>query len=173
MLADNTPADLCVAYLGLGSNIGYRIQYLSDAVGLLNKTSGISMRETSAIYETTSVSAEKQNKYLNCCAVIETSLSAQELLHQIHNVESTLLRGGAARPGARIIDIDILLYEEEQIKSPSLTIPHERMFERAFMLIPLLELYKGNAMTLAKMKTALLLCDCTSVVKYANDLLES
>jgi 2-amino-4-hydroxy-6-hydroxymethyldihydropteridine diphosphokinase len=159
------------AFLSLGSNTGYRIQYLSDAVELLSKISGISVSKVSTIYETTPTIVKKQIKFLNCCVKIQTTLSPQELLQQIHNIESTLHRKGFAKLNARTIDIDILLYGDEAIFCDTLIIPHERMFERAFMLIPLLDVFDGNAILQAKIKTALLMCDSETVVKYCNELL--
>lgn len=159
------------AYLCLGSNTGYRIQYLSDAVGLLSKISGIAVSKVSTIYETAPVIVKKQNKFLNCCVKIQTTLSPQELLQQIHNIESTLHRKLSAKLNTRTIDIDILLYGDKTIRSEDLIIPHDRMFERAFMLIPLLDLYDGDVVLQAKMRTALSMCDTETVVKYSSELL--
>lgn len=172
-IPDHMQQDSTTAFLSLGSNTGYRIQYLSDSVGLLSKISGITVTTVSVIYETTPVVAKKQNKFLNCCVKIQTILSPQELLQQVHNIESTLHRKSSAKLNSRTIDIDILLYGNEIVTSENLVIPHERMFERAFMLIPLLTIFDGDIILQAKMKTALSLCDTETVTKYCNELLST
>ncbi len=128
------------AYLSLGSNIGERFKYLKKAISLLNAHPKISISKISSIYETDPVGFEEQNCFLNIVVEINTSLTAMELLNYCLQVEKDLGRIRNVRWGPRTIDIDVLLYNEEIYESNQLTIPHPRMHEREFVLIPLTEI---------------------------------
>ncbi|MFD3448334.1 2-amino-4-hydroxy-6-hydroxymethyldihydropteridine diphosphokinase [Microbacteriaceae bacterium 4G12] len=129
-----------IAYLGLGSNIGDRFSYLQHAISLLADHPAISVEDISSIYETDPVGYTDQNQFLNVAVKISTSLHAVELLHVTQSIEQELGRKREVRWGPRTIDLDILLYNHENIETESLIIPHPRMFDRAFVLVPLLEI---------------------------------
>ncbi|MGM0847015.1 MAG: 2-amino-4-hydroxy-6-hydroxymethyldihydropteridine diphosphokinase [Bacillota bacterium] len=128
------------AYLSLGSNVGDREQYLQEAIKLLNDHHDIAVTRTSSIYETDPVGFTEQGEFLNLVLEIQTSLPPQTLLNQCLQVEKDLGREREFRWGPRIIDLDILLYNQENIETEELIVPHPRMHERAFVLVPLLEL---------------------------------
>lgn len=128
------------AYLSLGSNIGDREQWIIDAVRELNKVPGIDVEKVSSIYETVPVGYTEQDLFLNIAIGVTTTLSAHELLTTCLAIEEKLGRVREFRWGPRKIDLDILLYNKENIEMKDLEVPHPRMAERAFVLVPLLEI---------------------------------
>lgn len=128
------------AYLSLGSNMGDREKNLFSAIVQLQKNKQIRIVKFSSIYETEPVGYLNQNQFLNAVIQVSTSLSPQELLKVCLKIEEKLGRKRKIRWGPRIIDLDILLYNQENIETEDLIIPHPRMFERAFVMIPLLEI---------------------------------
>ncbi|WP_421382593.1 2-amino-4-hydroxy-6-hydroxymethyldihydropteridine diphosphokinase [Bacillus salacetis] len=129
-----------IAYLSLGSNVGDREQYLKNAIKLLNQHHEIEVTRISSIYETDPVGFTEQGQFLNLVLEIKTSLPAEILLCQCLQVEKDLGREREFRWGPRTIDLDILLYNHENIETEELIVPHPRMHERAFVLVPLAEL---------------------------------
>jgi len=129
-----------VAYLSLGTNLGERELNLRTALEMLESQDGIHIVKRSSIYETDPVGYTEQDSFLNMVAKIETSMTVEELLHQCLQVEEWLGRVREFRWGPRIIDLDILLYNQENIETENLIIPHPRMHERNFVLVPLLEI---------------------------------
>ncbi|MCW9136341.1 2-amino-4-hydroxy-6-hydroxymethyldihydropteridine diphosphokinase [Staphylococcus haemolyticus] len=125
------------AYLGLGSNIGDRKQQLLKAIDLIGNIKGIKVTKQSSIYETAPIGYTDQPNFLNLCLEIETELSPQQLLKYCLDIEQQLHRVREIRWGPRTLDIDILLYSDNIIETDNLSIPHPRMQERAFVLIPL------------------------------------
>ena len=125
------------AYLGLGSNIGDRKQLLLTAIDLIGNIKGIKVTKQSSIYETAPIGYTDQPNFLNLCLEIETELSPQQLLKHCLDIEQQLHRVREIRWGPRTLDIDILLYSDNIIETDNLSIPHPRMQERAFVLIPL------------------------------------
>ncbi|WP_419954807.1 2-amino-4-hydroxy-6-hydroxymethyldihydropteridine diphosphokinase [Neobacillus niacini] len=128
------------AFIALGSNIGDRYDYLSKAVERLVSHSKIQLVNTSSVYETDPVGYEEQDLFLNMVMEIQTDLSAFELLDFCLKVELELGRKREIMWGPRTVDLDILLYNQENIKSEKLMIPHPRMLERNFVMIPLSEI---------------------------------
>lgn len=128
------------AYLSLGANLGDRLAQLAEALRRLDATPGIRLAVVSGVYETTPQGKTDQPDFLNTAAGLETDLPPLELLAAIHRIEQAMGRERKERWGPRLIDLDILLYGEEQIDLPDLVVPHPRMAERAFVLCPLLEL---------------------------------
>jgi 2-amino-4-hydroxy-6-hydroxymethyldihydropteridine diphosphokinase len=126
------------AYLGLGSNLGDRMANLRRAVTLLNRE-GVRAVRSSRVYETDPV-GPPQPEYLNAVIEAETALAPHDLLRACLAVEQTMGRVRAERWGPRVIDVDVLIYDDERIDEPDLIVPHPRMHERAFVLAPLLEL---------------------------------
>ncbi|PFE00251.1 2-amino-4-hydroxy-6-hydroxymethyldihydropteridine diphosphokinase [Bacillus cereus] len=127
-------------YVSLGSNIGDRYAYLLEAIELLNKNPYIQVKDVSSVYETDPVGYTDQNRFLNLVIKISTNLLPQELLKITQKVEIDLGRKREIRWGPRTIDLDILLYNQENIEAENLIVPHPRMFERAFVIVPLLEI---------------------------------
>ena len=127
-------------YMSLGSNMGNREENLRKAVRLLQKSGRISDIKASSIYETEPVGYADQDFFLNICISFDTDLEPLELLDLSQSIEQELKRVRLIKNGPRTIDLDILLYGDEKIDHPRLKVPHERMFERAFVLIPLSEL---------------------------------
>ena len=133
---------MAIAYLCLGSNIGDKVTYLQQAVKMLTATGMVTVVRSSAFYETEPWGNKDQEWFINAVIEAKTTFSATELLHHCQQVEQMLgrIREGVPRWGERTIDIDILLYGREVINLPELIIPHPRMHERAFVLVPMLEL---------------------------------
>lgn len=131
------------AYLGLGSNIGNRYEFLNEAIQLLNNSLAVKVIKKSSVYETDPVGFEDQAQFLNMVIKVETDLSPDELLNQCLKIELELGRKRKIHWGPRTIDIDLLLYENEIISTETLTVPHPRMCERNFVTVPLLEIAKN------------------------------
>lgn len=127
-------------YLSLGSNIGDRLEYIREAVQMLHNQEEIKVVNISSVYETDPVGYEEQALFLNIVIQVETSLNPLSLLEQCQKIESELGRKRIIRWGPRTIDLDILLYNQENIVSEKLIIPHPRIEERAFVLVPLIEI---------------------------------
>jgi 2-amino-4-hydroxy-6-hydroxymethyldihydropteridine diphosphokinase len=128
------------AFLGLGANLGDRLVTLQRAIDLLAAEPGIDVQRTSRIWETDPVGGPEQPHFLNVVAEIETTLEPLDLLEAVNRVEASLGRTRDIRWGPRTIDIDILLMDGLTMHDDRLTIPHSRMTERAFVVMPLLEL---------------------------------
>ncbi len=129
-----------IAYLSLGTNIEPRKKHLIKALELLEQSNVISIIKKSSIYETAPVGYTNQADFLNMVIELRTNLSSIQLLEYCQKVEQELGRKREIRFGPRTIDLDILLYNQEVMTEERLTIPHPRMHERAFVLIPLCEI---------------------------------
>ena len=129
-----------IAYLGIGTNIGDRLENLHNAVDSLNLIPMTLVMDVSNIYETDPVGYSDQQDFLNMAVKIDTELSAESLLGVCLGIEAGMGRVRKIKNGPRIIDIDLLLYEDEKINSNTLTLPHPRMFERGFVIKPMLDL---------------------------------
>lgn len=127
------------AYLALGSNLGDRLDTLQRAVDLLHVRPGIDVVRSSRVYETEPV-GPPQPAFLNAVVEVRTDLEPHELLKETQAVEDELGRVRAERWGPRAIDVDVLTFDERTIDEPELVIPHPRMHERGFVLVPLGEL---------------------------------
>ncbi len=131
-------------YLSIGTNIGEREKNLQRAIQALMEQSAVQVTHVSSIYETAAVGYTEQADFLNIAVAVETTLIAQEILEVCQSIENELGRVREMRWGPRIIDLDILLYNQENIETENLIIPHPRMFERAFVLVPLQEIAPSN-----------------------------
>lgn len=127
-----------IAYLGLGSNLGHREENIARALELLGRRVGI--ERISSIYETEPVGYREQPWFLNAVCRVSTMLEPFDLLRLVKEVEGELGRIPSFTNGPRIIDIDILLYGDEVLQANDLTIPHPRLAERPFVLVPLAEI---------------------------------
>jgi len=128
------------AYLGLGSNLGDKKTNLTTALELLYKNPLIEVLKSSSFYETEPIGFNEQDWFLNAVVKVETSLDPYKLLSFCQAIEDRLRRKRLIRWGPRTMDVDILLYENFSSEDPMLTIPHPRMAERAFVLVPLEEI---------------------------------
>lgn len=128
------------AYLGLGTNMGDREGYLRQACEILQKHGQINILKISKIYETKAWGYTDQDDFLNICVEIETALSPIELLEVCHLIEEKLNRVRVIKWGPRTIDVDILFFNNIISEDDSLILPHPRIKERAFVLIPLMDL---------------------------------
>ncbi len=129
-----------VAYIALGSNIEDRLVYLEGAISSLNEHNSICVKQVSSIYETEPVGYVNQANFLNMVIKIETTLLPNELLEVTSMIEQKYGRSREQKWGPRTLDLDILLYNEETVETEKLTIPHPRMMERSFVLVPLIEI---------------------------------
>lgn len=128
-----------IAYIGLGSNLGDRVKHIQDAINGL-KQECIQIAAISQLYETTPAEVtEPQPNYLNAVIRINTTLSLFDLFSTTHTLEYTLGRRDKGQKKPRIIDMDILLYAEENHQSEKLEVPHPQILKRQFVMIPLSE----------------------------------
>jgi 2-amino-4-hydroxy-6-hydroxymethyldihydropteridine diphosphokinase len=128
------------AILGLGSNLGDRPANLDLALALVRKSPGIQSVTPSPTYETDPVGVEDQPTFLNLVAGVNTSLSPDALMELLLHIELQMGRVRITRWGPRLIDLDLLFYENETRQTPRLTLPHPRWRERSFVTFPLLDL---------------------------------
>lgn len=125
-------------YLGLGSNMGNRKDNLNKALDFLSQR--LRIEKISSVYDTEPVGNPNQPRFLNLVCRVYTTLAPEELLTLAKGIESKLGRGVGKSDAPRPIDIDILFYGNQVIETPELVIPHPRLVERAFVLVPLAEI---------------------------------
>ncbi len=130
---------MATVYLALGSNIGNREENLRRAVELLRET-GITIKKLSSIYETEPVDYLDQNWFLNSALEAETYIAPLELLKAMRAIEMAMGSKKAFAKGPRLIDLDILLFGDQTIDIPELQVPHPRMLDRKFVMVPLVEI---------------------------------
>jgi 2-amino-4-hydroxy-6-hydroxymethyldihydropteridine diphosphokinase len=128
------------AFVGIGSNLGDREAHLSRAIALLSAEDAIEVSGVSHIRETEPVGPVEQGPFLNAAVRVETELAPRELLDQLLDIERRMGRVRRERFGPRTIDLDLLLYGDEVVDEPGLTVPHPRLTERRFALEPLSDL---------------------------------
>jgi 2-amino-4-hydroxy-6-hydroxymethyldihydropteridine diphosphokinase len=128
-----------ICAIGLGSNLGDSQAILAGAIARLQIHPQIEVIAVSSWYITTPI-GPPQPDYLNGCATIQTSLTPLDLLNTLHAIEAEFGRVRQEIWGARTLDLDLLLYADRIIDLPTLQIPHPRMCERAFVLVPLMEI---------------------------------
>lgn len=128
-------------YIALGSNLGDRAQNLAAARGALAQDA-VDISASSSVYETEPWGPKPQGRYLNQVVCGTTQLAPRALLARLLKIEQALgrERDGAERYGPRKIDLDILLYDDLVLREPDLRVPHPRMLQRAFVLVPLAEI---------------------------------
>ncbi|MBA2177018.1 2-amino-4-hydroxy-6-hydroxymethyldihydropteridine diphosphokinase [Halobacillus locisalis] len=130
---------MSTAFVALGSNLSKREEYLSEAIDLLDGHEAIRVSKRSSVYETEPVGYVDQQDFLNMVVQVETSLSADQLLDQCQQIEQELGRKRIVEWGPRTIDLDILLFDDEHMTKEHLTVPHPHMHERAFVMVPLVD----------------------------------
>jgi 2-amino-4-hydroxy-6-hydroxymethyldihydropteridine diphosphokinase len=140
---------MAVVYLGLGSNIGDRLKNIEKAVSLLSEH--VQILRISTPIETDPVGGPPQEKYINAVLKATTLLSARQLLSKTQEIENSAGRIRTPIPNApRVIDIDILLYNNDRIHENDLIVPHPRMLKRNFVMQPLAEIDQDLAIALLK-----------------------
>ncbi|RJP31446.1 MAG: 2-amino-4-hydroxy-6-hydroxymethyldihydropteridine diphosphokinase [Actinobacteria bacterium] len=130
-------------FLGMGSNLGDRRENLLSALRMLDAMEGVRILEVSSVYETAPWGMLEQPDFLNLVALVSTSRDPRGMLAACRDVEEELGRVRAERWGPRSIDVDILIFDDLQLEEEDLVIPHPRMLEREFVMVPLLELQPG------------------------------
>ena len=132
------------AVISMGSNLGNRIENLNAAVRAIAKLPGVKIINASSVYETEPVDCEEDDMYLNAAILVEAEISPQMLLGECLGIEAAMGRIRTKRNAPRIIDLDLILYDGFKTESFELTLPHPRMLERAFVMVPLLDLYPSG-----------------------------
>lgn len=127
------------AYVALGANLGDAVQTLKDALKSLDRTPGVRLTKASGLYRTAPIDSAGPD-YVNAVAEVGTTLTAPDLLTALQNIENAAGRERPYRNAPRTLDLDLLLYGSARVASPTLTVPHPRMNERAFVLVPLKEI---------------------------------
>lgn len=156
-------------FISLGSNLGDREKNLKDAVVAMSSIEGLKIERISNIYETEPVGYTIQDRFLNMVVSLQTVLTPSNLLEELQIIEQSLKRVRKIRWGPRTIDLDILLYNNRKINLDNLVIPHPRMFERAFVLIPLRDVYMGDTIFGRSFQTLIELCDDKDGVKLYKE----
>lgn len=131
---------MATAYIGLGSNIGDKVDIIKKSLEIINQNPNIQVKKLSSFYETEPMEYKNQDWFVNAVAEIETKLSPEDLLDELNEIETEIERIRTIKWGPRNIDIDILYYEQELVATSDLQIPHIRMNARPFVLIPLAEI---------------------------------
>lgn len=129
---------MALARIGIGANLGNAAQTVQTGLKELNRY-GTVVR-ASSLYKTKAWGVTTQPDFINAVVVLETSLEPRELLAELKKLEAELGREQTYRWGPRTVDFDILTYDERSINEPDLIVPHPRMYERAFVLVPLAEI---------------------------------
>lgn len=152
-------------FLSLGSNMGQKVDYLDNAVDIIKKNEFIHNVKVSSMYQTDPVGYLDQDVFVNIAVVIETTLDPFELLKVCQEIEKALNRERLIRWGPRTIDVDIILYDDLKLDDETLTIPHPRMHERAFVLVPICELDSELVIQSQKIQTLIETVDVSGVRK--------
>ena len=127
------------AYVGLGANLGDATANVLDAIGRIGRMQGVTLRQRSSLYRTQPIDAGGPD-FVNAVVEVSTRISAPELLQMLQQLESEFGRERPYPNAPRTMDLDLLLYGSGRIDSGSLVVPHPRMHERAFVLVPLAEI---------------------------------
>ena len=135
---------MTIAHIGIGSNVGNRTEFCRRAVAELGAEEAVSVDAVSSLYETAPVGGPPQRSFVNLVAQTNVSIEARPLLEICKSIEQRLGREPSdVRWGPRVVDLDILTFGDEKIVEPDLEIPHPRMTQRRFVLVPLLEVDPG------------------------------
>ncbi|WP_066634349.1 2-amino-4-hydroxy-6-hydroxymethyldihydropteridine diphosphokinase [Desulfolucanica intricata] len=127
-------------FLGVGSNLGDSYNNIQKAINLLNEINGVKIVAVAPFYKTAPVGYLDQDWFLNSVIECKTEIPPRELLYALLDIENKMGRVRTIRWGPRVVDLDLLIYENERINEPDLIVPHPRMTERAFVIVPLADL---------------------------------
>ena len=154
------------AVLSLGSNLGDKILSLKKAVKALENVPGVKIKKVSGYYETEPFGTPgSQEKYVNCCVFLETSLNSSQLLGVCLGIEASFGRERPYRFSPRTIDIDLIVYENEVSSEKHLILPHPRMSQRAFVLVPMMEIFPEGKFKEMNFKSYLEKLDTSGILK--------
>ena len=149
------------AYIGLGSNVGNKLNNLKLALQQINRIDTTKLVNISSVFETEPMYKEDQDKFYNAVAEIETELDPVILLQKLKEIEAKLGRNfNAERNGPRVIDLDIEFFEDMILETDNLEIPHPRLYERLFVLKPMFDLNKNYKCSKTGKTIELLLQEC-------------
>ena len=153
------------ALLALGGNVGEVRETIDRAIAMLCEGSGLRLTARSSDYATPPWGVADQPPFVNLCIAVETALTPQALLRRVQAVEHALGRARVQerRWGPRPIDIDILAYDDVTLDGADLTLPHPRLFERAFVLVPLAEIAPDHVIAGKRVRDALAKVDTTGI----------
>ena len=153
------------AIIAFGSNIGDARATIERAVALLCDGDDVTMTDSSSDYRTPPWGDPDQPPFINRCIAVSTVLGPRELLDRGHAIEAQLGRDRSVerRWGPRTIDIDLISYDDLELDEPGLTVPHPRMFERAFVLMPLAEILPNRVVAGRRIKDALAALDQSGI----------
>jgi 2-amino-4-hydroxy-6-hydroxymethyldihydropteridine diphosphokinase len=157
-------------FIGMGSNLGDRAVQIRKAVESIGMMPATEIVRMSSIYETSPVGIPDQPRFLNAVIEVSTRLVPRDVLKEVRKIEKELGRTEYRRWGPRTIDLDILLYDNDVIISDELTVPHPRMTERKFVLVPLAELDPAVVHPVEQKTVGMILARCSSmeeVVRYS------
>ncbi len=133
------PREPVTAYIGIGANLGDALQTVRHAIGDLDYVPGVQLITASALYRTAPIDSSGPD-YINAVAALQTTLCAPDLLMHLQALESCAGRERPYRNAPRTLDLDLLMYGDARITSASLEVPHPRMWDRAFVVMPLAEI---------------------------------
>jgi 2-amino-4-hydroxy-6-hydroxymethyldihydropteridine diphosphokinase len=153
------------ALVALGGNVGDVPATFDRAIARFCDGGEVRLLARSSDYRTPPWGVEDQPPFINCCIAVATSLSPQELLDRAHGVERAFgrLRAEERRWGPRPLDIDLLAYDDVALSTPELTLPHPRLFERAFVLVPLAEIAPERTIAGIRVRDALAKLDRSGI----------
>lgn len=128
------------AFIALGSNLSNPHEQVRQAIDLIGDIPDTVLKKTSSLYETAPVGYVDQPDFVNAVVMVETSLTAMQLFKALQAIELKQGRVRTIKNGPRVIDLDLLLFDEQKIETDELIVPHPRMFEREFVMVPLREI---------------------------------
>lgn len=157
-----------IVYIGIGTNIGDRMKNINDAIDALDHLPDTKVTKVSPVYETEPWGYTQQDNFYNVCAEVKTTLSPNGILGACLGIEAALGRKRTFKYAPRIIDIDVLLYNDLKLNTEELTVPHPRMTQRAFVLVPLKDVFPSLKTGETDLNPAYENCDKTGVEKIKN-----
>ncbi len=166
--ADSAGRRVSHAYLGLGGNIGDVRATIRSALAAL-ESDGVRVMARSADYRTPPWGKTDQPPFINACAIVCTTCAPPDLLARCHEVEHRLGRLRREQWGPRVIDIDLLVYEGQEIESEQLTLPHPQMLQRSFVLVPLAAIAPSLIVSGTRIDDALSLLECSGIVRLDDE----
>lgn len=160
------------AIVALGSNLGDRFDYLQKALNEINEISDTEVLDISNVYETLPVGGPEQGNYLNAVISVKTDFSAEEFLLKLLLIELNLGRERTTNWGPRTIDLDLIWFDNQEVDSENLTLPHPRAHERCFVIKPWSDIDNESLLNGNKIKDLLQDLDCSGVNLFPSKLVK-